>query len=294
MALPSVESNLADARRPGMGGSTPVPLKVRMKVWLESVPALLQKLDVQHVSLLCHSAGTIYGLNTLYYLRDFLDPDRPLINIIGPWVHNEHSHATLMNLASRLPTNMLDSWHSVNKFINEQIVPAASWSGGVVSSITGLFSNSTDSNDLAEKYGTSKEVAKEIERLEIKYLFAEDTTASDEEAKLCLKKEGSDTWMACADYRAYVTSLAKQEQERRVSNPRESKLKVQVYYAESDIMIGKGGQKYFEECWKQDDVSQVIDFDSQELPGTNHDSALFDPKKGALKSIFEEIKRRPE
>ena len=68
--------------RPGMGGSTPVPSAVRMRVWLEAVPALLKNLNVQHVSLLCHSAGTIYGLNTLYYLRDILDPERPYVALI--------------------------------------------------------------------------------------------------------------------------------------------------------------------------------------------------------------------
>lgn len=77
------QDHFIDTLRPGMGGSTPVPLSIRMKVWLETVPALLKEVDVQHISLLCHSAGTIYGLNTIYYLRHILDPERPYTAMIG-------------------------------------------------------------------------------------------------------------------------------------------------------------------------------------------------------------------
>lgn len=66
-----------------MGGSTPVPQNVRMKVWLETVPILLKTLNVEMVSLLSHSAGTLYALNTIYHLRDILDPKAPYVGLIG-------------------------------------------------------------------------------------------------------------------------------------------------------------------------------------------------------------------
>jgi pimeloyl-ACP methyl ester carboxylesterase len=69
--------------RPSFGGSTPVDLSIRMKVWLETVPALLQKLEVNHVSLLTHSAGTIYTLNTLLHHRAVLDPKAPYVAFLG-------------------------------------------------------------------------------------------------------------------------------------------------------------------------------------------------------------------
>jgi pimeloyl-ACP methyl ester carboxylesterase len=68
---------------PGMGGSTPVPLDQRIEIWLEIVPALLKVLEVQHVSLMCHSAGTIYLLNTLYRCPEILDPKAPFVALIG-------------------------------------------------------------------------------------------------------------------------------------------------------------------------------------------------------------------
>lgn len=66
----------------------PVSLNLRVKVWLEMVPAILKRLSIQHVDLfLCHSAGTIYLLNTLYSLRDLLQPERPKVVIIGIFSH---------------------------------------------------------------------------------------------------------------------------------------------------------------------------------------------------------------
>jgi len=55
-----------------------------MRVWLETVPALLQQLDIEHVALLTHSAGTIYTLNTLYHHRSLLDPKAPYVAFLGP------------------------------------------------------------------------------------------------------------------------------------------------------------------------------------------------------------------
>lgn len=69
--------------RPAMGGSTAVAIDIRISVWLETVPALLQKLDTEFVSLLTHSAGAIYTLNTLAHLRKFLDPTAPVVAFLG-------------------------------------------------------------------------------------------------------------------------------------------------------------------------------------------------------------------
>lgn len=80
-----VVMDIDDLHRPGMGGSTPVPLSQRVHVWLETAPALLEALNVKHVSLLTHSAGTIYTLNTLYHLRHILDPQRPFVAFMGMW-----------------------------------------------------------------------------------------------------------------------------------------------------------------------------------------------------------------
>lgn len=66
-----------------MGNSTDVPLAQRVSIWLEIVPLLLAHLDIQHVALAAHSAGTTYLLNTLHSCREILDPEKPLVTVLG-------------------------------------------------------------------------------------------------------------------------------------------------------------------------------------------------------------------
>jgi len=66
-----------------MGHSTEVALSLRLSTWIRTVPLLLEHLDIKHVALVSHSAGTIYLLNTLHYHRDVLHPDRPFVALFG-------------------------------------------------------------------------------------------------------------------------------------------------------------------------------------------------------------------
>ncbi|KAL6884406.1 hypothetical protein GGI43DRAFT_419560 [Trichoderma evansii] len=59
------------------------PLPQRVNTWVELVPRLLAHLQIEHVALACHRAGTIYLLNTLIRCREILDPKRPLVVFIG-------------------------------------------------------------------------------------------------------------------------------------------------------------------------------------------------------------------
>lgn len=58
-------------------------LDIRLQVWLETVPALLQKVNVQHVGIVTHSAGGVYTLTTLAKLRSILDPKAPYVALLG-------------------------------------------------------------------------------------------------------------------------------------------------------------------------------------------------------------------
>lgn len=60
-----------------------VPLAQRIPVWVELVPYLLQHLGIRYVSLVSHSAGTTYLLNTLQDCRGVLDPDKPFVALLG-------------------------------------------------------------------------------------------------------------------------------------------------------------------------------------------------------------------
>jgi pimeloyl-ACP methyl ester carboxylesterase len=56
---------------------------MRMPVWLETVPALLRAVQVKHVALVTHSAGTMYTLNTLLQHRGILDAKTPYVAYLG-------------------------------------------------------------------------------------------------------------------------------------------------------------------------------------------------------------------
>jgi hypothetical protein len=60
-----------------------VAIDLRMRIWLETVPVLLQRLDIKHVALLTHSAGAMYTLNTLLHCRSFLDRKAPYVAFMG-------------------------------------------------------------------------------------------------------------------------------------------------------------------------------------------------------------------
>ena len=64
---------------------------------------------------------------------------------------------------------------------------------------------------------------------------------------------------------------------------------VLAFFAASDLMIGKGGQEYFEKCWRQEGMAGKVDFESQICEGTDHDSVLVDFRLGALKKVFARI-----
>ena len=295
-------------------------INTRMRVWLETAPAILQRLDVKHVSIVTHSAGTLYTLNTLLQHRSLLDPKAPYVAFLGsypilvlypipqpdevdkilaPWVPNAHSGATLPTLATRLPVNLLDCCAGLNTFINTKLIPSASWSGGIMSSAAALLSppantdvpgvETSTSTTPVERYGFNEETAKLIEKLSSKYQFTESTAGANEELKLCLRKCDDVDWADAADYSGCISKIAAKEAALGDLEPNSAKIRVEACFAGSDIMIAKRGQKYFEQCWQSDGVKGKLDFTTTTFPEADHDSVLVDQKKGALKFVFERI-----
>jgi hypothetical protein len=301
-----------------MGGSTPITLNIRMQVWLEMVPVLLQKVNVEHVSIVTHSAGGVYTLNTLAKLRHIVDPKAPYVALLGtqrrkryytearpnshaaPWVPAASSNATLMTLASKLPSPVIDCLSGLQSFVMSKVAPTLSFSGGLISSSATLMGSKADPSaepqagsdeDAAEKYGVDVETAKLMRSHVVKFLLAEDTTAGNEEAKLCLKKGGPTDWGVLADYEGCIRSIV-DDQSARSDDGEAVKLRIDAAFAASDLMIGKGGQEYFEKCWRQEGMAGKVDFASRTCEGTDHDSVLVDFRRGALKNVFRGIGTR--
>lgn len=218
----------------------------------------------------------------------------------------------MLTLASKLPQPWIGNFGGVVKFVNTNIAPSVGFSSGVFESVANVFRDeSTLVSDEGEKikaaYGYDADVWKEVEALQKQYGQNEDSrydmnvvcvvdsqlmnisSGIGQEALLCLKKGGS-YWGACDDYPSYVEALAQQLRGRRGDGAEgRNKLKIVAQFSETDIMIGKGGQVYFEECWSKADVSDVIDFQSVMVPGTNHDT-LVSPQKKGLVEIMDQLK----
>lgn len=205
-----------------------------------------------------------------------------------------------MSLAAKLPTPFLDSVAPLQGFLNSKVNPALSFSGGLVSSSMAFFSSppkegADDSEpspgsveDAADKYSVDVETAKAMRLLAVRFGRAEETKAANEEAKLCLQKGERADWGVGDDYMALVRSIAEREAAASTEGDGAAcKLEVDACFAGSDVMIGKGGQEYFNTCWGQDGVAARVSFKSRTFDATNHDTVLVDFRRGALKSCLE-------
>lgn len=274
------------------------------------MPLLLAHLDIKHVALVSHSAGTIYLLNTLHHHRDILHPDQPFVALIGmlkilytyfmiwahtylhmistytisaPWVDPAHSKVTSMQMMQYIPAQAFAVWH--------HIAPFLATSGVVVNKASSLITSSTGSSSgqdtpqernrqkLAVGYDVSRDFQIELESLLGKRITKENTVGANSEALLCARKGKGWSWGECDDYATFADTLARAErQKHQLDSNTEShaKLKIRAYFAENDVMVGVGGQKYMEGCWGRGEgtLSDVLDFDSATIAGTDHDSVV--------------------
>jgi hypothetical protein len=303
---------------PGMGNSTDVALSQRVSTWIETVPRLLAHLDIQHVSLASHSAGTIYLFNTLYHCRDILYPEKSMVSLLGmlhfhsvlsildgriptpssrsnhtiaPWVDPAKSGITSMKMAQYIPTPAFKLWNRIPRLFLANDGSATATSGAMIAKLSASFPSKSGDDQaqnrlhIAQNYGLDLDQQKEIDSLMMQGMFKENTVGSNSEAMQCLRKE-PDTWGKCEDYKVFVRELVELERGRGGAP-----LKVQVFFAESDSMIGRKGQDYVETCWHQMDDGDLgtIEFDSRVIPGTDHDSLV--PSAEVWESIFKKMQR---
>ncbi|KAJ5657984.1 uncharacterized protein N7484_001633 [Penicillium longicatenatum] len=261
--------------RPGMGASTDVPLAQRVAAWTDMLPRLLAHLHIPRVSLVAHSAGTIYLLNTWARCRDYINP---VIAVIAPWVDPAHSRVTAMQMAQYVPTKAFAVWNLIPRFIVTQASPVLASSGTVFRRMS-LRSESTNETEedlsflndnrrrVERDYGVPRSEQEELTGLALRYMYAENTVGANSEALQCLRK-GDSNWGVCSDYAVCAQTLAGYQ-----ATP-EDRFSIHAYFAAKDFMVGKRGKKYFEDCWQSPGV-EAIDFVSREVEGSDHDTIAF-------------------
>ncbi|KAK1574672.1 uncharacterized protein LY79DRAFT_565421 [Colletotrichum navitas] len=291
--------------RPGFGGTTPVPAADRVRIWLEIVPALLHHLGVRHVSIAAHSCGTIYALNIVLHQRRLLSPARPYVALVVPWVHPSHSGVAIMRAAAALPDAVLGRFHTLTGFFQRNVAPVTEFSGVGFRAVSEMLPSMWGANPApaaspaqvaaTAASGVDARMAtfeQAIWKRIIDKVFVESVQGPSEEAVLLLKRaEHPGYWGSWEDHDQLVTLLAEGEAELGAGGPAAdgARLKVDVYFAEEDHMIGTGkGPKWFEDCWRAERRGDRIDFSSCVVPGAEHDN-IVDLGFDVFERIFRQV-----
>ncbi|MCJ1394306.1 hypothetical protein MMC18_007184 [Xylographa bjoerkii] len=260
----------------------------------DMIPALLAHLYIKHVAIITHSNGAIYTLNTLLKIRHILHPARPFVAFLAPWVHPSHSGS--LTALSLVPEVLLNKWPSIAKFVNTTVAPMFMFSGQIVNSVT----KTTLPDAQLESPGHSdydpelRAIFPELKPLVTKVFMEENMSGGADEAFLCLKRGDKYTWGLFADTDDAVSMVVDQELRlAAVANSsegglRQEKLRIEVFFAESDIMIGKKGQEWFNWCWQSQDITNVISYTSETVPESSHET-IGEPEQGVFARLFEEV-----
>lgn len=208
------------------------------------------------------------------YIRESaLDSDSTL----APWVDPAKSGITSMKMARYIPSPAFKLWHHIPRLFLAQDGSATATSGAVIGNVSAVLSPKSSEQQaknrlyIAQNYGLELDQQKEIDSAMMQFMFQENTVGSNSEALHCLRKEPN-TWGICEDYEVFVRELGELER-GRYGVP----VRVQAFFAESDSMIGKKGQAYFEKCWHQRNdgyLSAGFEFESRVMAGTDHDSLV--------------------
>ncbi|KAI5208028.1 hypothetical protein E4T38_03148 [Aureobasidium subglaciale] len=298
--------------RPGFGASTPVELSKRVDVFLDAVTAVLENLRVKTVALMSHSAGTIYLANVLIRLSQFLHPEWPFAGVMTPWIHPKFSNAGLMQVVNKLPSSWIGKYHHIQSFVAGSIAPSLQLS----SAMLGLKSSGLTETESVKWHGMDKQTWDQVSTLQGKWSRLEDMRlvffffffsfrllffflpllllpfalvwelfffGISADCLFCLQEDGKD-W---GDY-ANLSELISTLQQTYPKGTRQ--LTMQAYFAETDVIVGKGGQKYFERCWREGNAGQEVKFQARVVEGSDHDNIPL-AEKGCIGEMFKEIKR---
>lgn len=209
----------------------------------------------------------------------------------APWVDVAHSGRAPLRMAQFIPNKAFGLWNEIPKFLNTSgLFSALSASGTVFNKVGEMMSSSAPSTTapdaqtedfydancrkLEEKCGFPQDVQKALESETTKAVFKESTVGANSEALLCLKKGKQGQWGRCEDLADYLTDLASLERSRRESATIGGKLKVDMFFGETDFMIGEAGQAYVEKCWQDSNYKDAFDYEATTIVESNHDSVV--------------------
>lgn len=179
-----------------------------------------------------------------------------------------------MTLASGLPEGMVGAFDKVAGFFNRRLTPMVGFSSAAVGAVSDMLPSRQGKGPYMAP-GVDVRLAEFEQRMRktlIEKVFSENVEGLGQDALLLLKRTGhEDFWGEWRDHDRFVTLLAEKERELNA----DEKLRVEVFFSESDSMIGTGsGPKWFDECWSEEKRGDGIDYTSCVVPKSDHDSIV--------------------
>lgn len=188
-----------------------------------------------------------------------------------------------MRMAQSLPASVFGIWHHLPKVVSAGGT-ALSKVASLLPSSSGIGATETaplerNRQRVERDYGLAVGVQRELQGLTLRSMVGEDMVGADSEALCCLRKGPAGLWGDCEDYAVFVRELlVGLERSRREGGGGGEMLRVCAYFAESDAMIGKRGQRYMEDCWKGGseggEFGDVLRFTTETVRETDHDSVV--------------------
>ncbi|KZZ90850.1 interferon-induced GTP-binding protein mx2 [Moelleriella libera RCEF 2490] len=265
--------------RPGFGGTDAVDMKHRIQTWSGAVVSLLEHLAIKHVSVACHSGGTVYALDALLRYPQILNTENPYFAIGAPWIAPAQTDSMLMSLVQALPSGMINQTDKLANLVHGYVGP-------VISSSLGFVAKAFTKDSGAEQEAMRREGAKFEEELRTaigERIFQHGIKGMSSDMLLLLRKDlGPAGWSDWDNYDRLVPRLA----ESLAAAHR--KLRVHVFYAESDFMSSANGTRYFDDCWNETNRGAAIEYEATTVPGSDHDS-IWNLTVGAMQDMFSEL-----
>ncbi|KAM0340152.1 hypothetical protein ACHAPU_010644 [Fusarium lateritium] len=269
--------------RPGFGGTDPVKLEKRPFLCRKMALALLQHLGIKHVSVACHSGGTIYALDMLLHHPEILHPERSYIAIGAPWILPLRSSLWSTKLIQSLPNSIMGQADKVIGFVAGTLGPAFAPSAGIGEIIKGSFGPGTGASDVSSPDAALEE---SLESKLFSFVQSESIKGFSDELQFLMQKvEGITGWGDWLDYDDLMPKLAE------VLKKADRKLSVEVFYGEQDSLIGAHGTRgteWLDSCWEGDSIKGVVTYKAQAVKETDHDT-IWSIRRGVPEKVLKNI-----
>lgn len=256
---------------------------------IDAIPALLDHLGIKHISVACHSCGVIYALDLMLHHPELLHPERPYLAIGAPWILPVHTGSTALRAAQSLPAGIIGQTDKMARLINNHVGPLVGTSIGLILGLVAKLS--PPSHHVSENASGEASFEDQIWPAIVERMYAEGVRGIADDAVLVMQKHGGKVgWSNWGDYDTLVPRLAE------VLRAAGRRLKVDVFYAENDHLIGSEnskGRRWFDDCWGVPQGSDIISFHCMTVNRADHDE-IWSMRFDAIYSVFRALDQQVE